>query len=130
RKPIDSCRGIAMQDSNLLRENRECVGFRGRSGRRLTLIVMALLLIAGPGLAQNQNPQRAGGAPRRPVEAPRLEKQTAAATHHPLDDVMDFASEGREALKDLKDYTAIFNKTEVVGRKLVKQTMEMKVREK
>lgn len=119
-----------MQDRNILRENRECVGFHSPSGRSLALIVIPLLLVAAPGLAQNQNPKRNNEPPRRPVEAPRPERQTAAATRHPLDDVMDFASEGRDALKDVKDYTAIFNKTEVVGRKLVKQTMEMKVREK
>ncbi len=47
-----------------------------------------------------------------------------------LRDVIGFASESRDAVKAVKDYTAVFSKTEMVKGKLIKQEMQMKFRAK
>ena len=47
-----------------------------------------------------------------------------------LRDVINFAARSREAVKDIHDYTAVFNKTEMVKGKLIKQEMQMKFRAK
>jgi len=47
-----------------------------------------------------------------------------------LRDVISFAAESREAVKAVKDYTAVFSKTEMVKGKLIKQEMQMKFRAK
>ena len=47
-----------------------------------------------------------------------------------LRDVISFAAESRDALKEIKDYTAVFSKTEMVKGKLIKQEMQMKFRAK
>ena len=47
-----------------------------------------------------------------------------------LRDVISFACESREAVKEVKDYTAVFHKTEMVNRKLIQQEMQMKFRAK
>lgn len=47
-----------------------------------------------------------------------------------LRDVIKFAAESREPVKKIKDYTAVFNKTEMVKGKLIKQEMQMKFRAK
>lgn len=50
---------------------------------------------------------------------------------HPLEEVIQFAGASREALAEVKDYTAIFTKTEVLNnRRVIKQVMEIKLREK
>jgi outer membrane lipoprotein-sorting protein len=54
----------------------------------------------------------------------------AGGARHPLQEVMEFAAESRTALQDVKDYTAVFTKTELVGNRMVKQVMDMKFREK
>jgi hypothetical protein len=47
-----------------------------------------------------------------------------------LRDVINFAAESRDAVKEIKDYTAVFSKTEMVKGKLIKQEMQMKFRTK
>src|SRR6185436_11825746 len=99
------------------------------SRRRRWLIGSALACAAMTSLAGNgsaQPPRRSAEPPRR---APERGEQRST-TPHPLQQVMEFAAEGREALKEVKDYTAIFTKTELVDRKMVKHQMEMKFREK
>lgn len=49
---------------------------------------------------------------------------------HPLLKAMEYASASREALKEVKDYTAIFTKNELIKGRMLKQVMEIKVREK
>ena len=57
-----------------------------------------------------------------------------AATHNgepqqrTIDDAIELAGERRTELKQVKDYTAIFTKTELVGNKVIKQTMDIKCR--
>ncbi len=47
-----------------------------------------------------------------------------------LRDVINYAEGSREAVKAVKDYTAVFNKTELVKGQIVKQEMQMKFRAK
>lgn len=49
---------------------------------------------------------------------------------HPLLRAMEYASASREALKEVRDYTAIFTKNELINGRMVKQVMEIKLREK
>jgi len=47
-----------------------------------------------------------------------------------LRDVIRFATESRAAVKEIKDYTALFTKTELVNGRMINQVMEMKFRTK
>jgi hypothetical protein len=47
-----------------------------------------------------------------------------------LRDVISFAAESRDAVKAVKDYTAVFSKTEMVKGQVIKQEMQMKFRAK
>jgi hypothetical protein len=49
---------------------------------------------------------------------------------HPLAPALKIARESREALNGVRDYTALFFKEELVGRRMVRQAMELKLREK
>lgn len=91
-----------------------------------------------------QSPRRS--QERRPIrdsqlqpagdEQPKSKAKTAAKEdaageeRHPLEPVIAFAEESREAMKEVKDYTAVFMKKELVGGQMVVQTMDMKFREK
>ena len=91
--------------------------------------VLSCAVVAAPP-AKGPGGRRA--APRREVEEdPRAEPKSGAEQKaHPLQEVMEFAAESRNAVKDVKDYTAVFTKTELVGNRQIKQVMEMKFREK
>lgn len=96
------------------------------SGLVVATLLSCAVLAAPPGNAPS------GGrrpAPRRGVEE-QPEQPAVGNQQHPLKEVIEFAADSREALKDVKDYTAVFTKTELVGNRMVKQTMEMKFREK
>ncbi len=62
----------------------------------------------------------------------RAESRKADSDQSPLTlrDVINFAAESRDAVKEIKDYTAVFSKTEMVKGKLIKQEMQMKFRAK
>lgn len=78
--------------------------------------------IAGVGLAQG---------PR--LTPPRSSTVPAAADNdasHPLLRAMEYSNASREALKEVRDYTAIFTKNELIKGRMVKQVMEIKFREK
>lgn len=101
---------------------------------RMRIVSLALpglwLLMTQVGAAQNTAP----GQGNRPAEAKRATSQTAAvapngeAARHTIDDAIELARERRAVLDDVRDYTATFTKTELVGKKVVRQTMEMKCR--
>lgn len=96
------------------------------SGLLVATLLSCAVLAAPPGNTPSGGRRQ---APRRGTEEP-LEQPVAANQNHPLQEVIEFAAGSREALKDVKDYTAVFTKTELVGNRMVKQTMEMKFREK
>lgn len=96
------------------------------SGLVVAMLLSCAVLAAPPGNAPSGGRRQ---PPARGREEPQ--EQPAAANHqHPLQEVMEFAADSREALKEVKDYTAVFTKTELVGNRMVKQTMDMKFREK
>ena len=45
-----------------------------------------------------------------------------------IDDAIELAGTHRTGLKQVKDYTAVFTKTELVGNKVIKQSMDIKCR--
>lgn len=100
-----------------------CDGFRGRiSALAFAAVGVGLLFWAAKvGVAQG---------PR--VTAPKNAPAAAADEEesHPLLRAMEYASESREALKEVRDYTAIFTKNELIKGRMVKQVMEIKFREK
>ncbi len=51
-----------------------------------------------------------------------------APANHPLAPALDLARESRAALKAVRDYTATFIKRELVGRRMIEQSMNMKCR--
>lgn len=55
------------------------------------------------------------------------EKGAASLT---LDDVISFAEKSRASVQEVKDYTAVFTKTEMVKGRVIKQVMDMKFRTK
>ena len=57
---------------------------------------------------------------------PRLSAN--AAMQHPLDEALAFVQPSLEALKSVKDYTAVFTKIELVHGRLLTQKMDMKFR--
>ena len=61
------------------------------------------------------------------VEQAQSDADQSALT---LRDVINFAAESRAAVKDVKDYTVVFNKTEMVKKLVIKQEMQMKFRAK
>lgn len=65
---------------------------------------------------------------RAEAEAPtRSDKGGGSLT---LDDVLNFAEKSKAPVQEIKDYTAVFTKTELVKGKLIKQVMDMKFRTK
>jgi hypothetical protein len=57
-------------------------------------------------------------------------KSTGEEKTHPLAPALKLAAESREALNAVQNYTAVFYKEELVGRRMIKQTMDLKLREK
>lgn len=49
---------------------------------------------------------------------------------HALKSALDLAEESRKALDDVKDYSALFTKREMLNGRLLSQSMELKIREK
>jgi hypothetical protein len=68
------------------------------------------------------------GSPNRAAaESPAADAEQSPLT---LRDVINFAAESRDAVKEIKDYTAVFSKTEMIKGKLIKQELQMKFRAK
>src|SRR5579863_2469724 len=66
-------------------------------------------------------------AASRDDAAPR--ESASGPARHPLDDALEFVQPSLAALKDIKDYTAVFTKTELVHDRLLTQAMDMKFRQ-
>jgi hypothetical protein len=118
--------------------------FCGLSLRRLVLALAAAFLVAGPAPAQDQTRPLKRGSTRSKTAAPASNADAVSGDAAPADqkalkkesspltllDVIHYAEPSREAMEDVKDYTAVFNKTELIKGRLVKQVMEMKFRTK
>lgn len=57
-----------------------------------------------------------------------LWNNTSGQSRISLDEAIEFARGSRAALRDVKDYTAVFTKTECVNDRLITQVMDMKFR--
>src|SRR5690348_14045649 len=66
----------------------------------------------------------AAAEPKQEAEPPREERTDRGEKQGlTLLDVLDYAEQSRAQVKEVKDYTAVFTKTELVNRKLIKQVM-------
>jgi hypothetical protein len=103
-----------------------------RIGRKCAVLGLAALA-AIPALGQSSRPGRTPLVPVRPAVDERSGPAFADDTQReesPLERALKHAEKSREVLKDVKDYTALFTKREVVSGRLTKQVMAMKCREK
>lgn len=98
------------------------------------LSCLSLVVLAASGPAQGDNKTRrpasgsaAGDATVRsntPVESTTI----PGGQEHPLREPLRLAARSREALKKVRDYSALFSKREQLGKKLTRQVMETKIR--
>src|SRR5438105_3401000 len=68
-----------------------------------------------------------------PLASPVPEAAASADSgqaRHPLDDALDWVQPSVKALRNVKDYTAVFTKTELIHGRLLTQKMDMKFRQK
>jgi len=68
----------------------------------------------------------------RPVTAPiraASEQSASVPVRHPLDDALEFVEPSLQAIKNVKDYTAVFTKTELLHGRLGTEQMDMKFRQ-
>lgn len=66
---------------------------------------------------------------KTPRVASRIDS-TPNRSSHPLAPVLKIAYKSRAKLENVKAYSALFDKKEIVGRQMISETMQMKVREK
>lgn len=120
----------------------------GNTGRMAAGFVLFTLLLAaslGTTVDAASPKEKARGAKRRAAEAeaakdsdlvePAAEAPAQSQDEQPapgltLREAIAFIKESRAPLKDVKDYTAHFSKSELIGAHLVQQEMEMKFRTK
>ncbi|MSR59566.1 MAG: DUF1571 domain-containing protein [Planctomycetaceae bacterium] len=94
-------------------------GIRPFLGRQAIFALVAILAAVSP-----------ANCPAQGSRTPAANSDADGDEKHPLLRVMEFADESREALKEVKDYTAVFTKRELVKNRMVKQVMDVKLREK
>lgn len=108
--------------------------------RYLGIAMFAAVLAAGYVAARAQENPRTSGTPNAVPQTARAEAPVTGVNSqdlpkppideaHPLYLPLQEAYKAREALKLVKDYEAIFCKREQVGRKLLKTTMNLKLRQ-
>jgi hypothetical protein len=127
--------------------NRLLVGLRVPGVWRLRIcwrlaVVAAACLALDVAVAQDRGPVRGPGRSRPAVlpndrdtaarQAPVSDQNTAKNEQTPLTlrDVIKFSEPSQKAMEDVKDYTAVFTKTELIRGRQSKQVMEMKFRTK
>ncbi|HEY4263336.1 MAG TPA: hypothetical protein VGM98_24450, partial [Schlesneria sp.] len=66
--------------------------------------------------------------PQSTTEADSPSNEATPASAHALDELLQAAYKARDALQDVQDYSAVFDKREQVGRKFVTTKMNLKVR--
>lgn len=99
----------------------------------LSIGALSVAVFAGPLTAQNQKSRNRRSTRESLPSAPSAEQKQPAATgevpaDHPLAPALKYAYSSREALKDVKDYTALFVKREYKSRQLVTQAIDLKLR--
>jgi hypothetical protein len=119
---------------------------RNLPGFRLGLLMFALIAICAPPNSGDAQ-ERTRPLTRTPVRSKPAavandddaagddtsdDRKTAKKVSAPLTlkDVINYAEPSRKAMEEVKDYTAVFTKTELVNGRMVKQTMDMKFRAK
>jgi hypothetical protein len=127
--------------------NRLSVSLRAPGVWRLRIwwrlaVVAAACLALDVAMAQDRSPARGPGRSRPAIlpnerdaaarQAPVSDQNTAKKEQTPLTlrDVIKFSEPSQKAMEDVKDYTAVFTKTELIRGRQLKQVMEMKFRTK
>lgn len=98
----------------------------------LAICWLATLFLLSPGataadkkVLSTARRERASGTAARPAGSGASENRR----RHTLDEALQRAEKSAIALKDVKDYTAIFVKTELIKGRLTEQSMDLKLRE-
>ena len=94
----------------------------------LGLVGVAWLSAVHSGSAENTRREHRFSPIASPVPA-ISERRVSDQGRHPLDAAVEFVQPSVRALKNVKDYTAVFTKTELVHGRLLTQTMDMKFRQ-
>lgn len=94
------------------------------------LAALALCCVCGND-ACGQGPRRPRGNQTASTIAGQIKPETPAKIdeNHPLVPLLERAYESRKSLEPVQDYEATFSKREIVGKKLLKSTLSLKVRE-
>lgn len=112
-------------------------------GRLVLGISVSMALVLGIHLVVGADESKPNGANSRPNGAPPLAARTEAPAQaaedpqsaspiderHPLYLPLQEAYKARAALKDIKDYECEFTKRELIGPRLMKTTMQLKLRQ-
>jgi Protein of unknown function (DUF1571) len=105
--------------------------------RRLLALVVAAAVLAGVAIAQNCRSPAERPSAVATLQVPAADGSATTSLlsvpvehpPHPLRDPIALAEESRAALREVRDYTALFTKIERINGRLRKQVMEMKLRE-
>jgi hypothetical protein len=113
-------------------------GMKTRVLWRLSVVAVVCLTL-NAAIAQDRGPVRGPGRSRPSIltndrdtdarQAP-VSDQKKESSPLTLRDVIKYSEPSQKAMEDVKDYTAVFSKTELIRGRQVKQVMEMKFRAK
>jgi hypothetical protein len=115
--------------------------WRPRGFCRVAVVAFACVTL-NAAAAQDRGPVRGPGRSRPAIlandrdanarQAPVSDQDTTRKEQTPLTlrDVIKFSEPSQKAMEDVKDYTAVFTKTELIRGRQLKQVMEMKFRTK
>ena len=90
-----------------------------------SLLVWSACLLAAP-LYGADTPEKTA----RKTDDSRTAASPRAESDHPLEGALKLAEESRKSLDEVKDYSALFSKREMLNGRLLSQTMDLKIREK
>jgi len=102
------------------------------STTRVWHAALGLLVMAGLSTLYHRAESKHTGAerPSPSVELLRVAPDKSAGDgRHALDDAIDFIEPSRKMLETVKDYTAVFTKSELLDGRILTQTMDMKFRQ-
>src|SRR5262245_38269149 len=111
--------------------------WRGRFQSRLLALIVVACALARVAIPQNcrtpvERPLAIATPPAPVVDRPGTTSLLSVPVEQgppTIRDCIALVEESRSALRDVKDYTALFTKTERINGRLRKQVMEMKLRE-
>ncbi len=103
-------------------------------GRRLSNwlpVALAVALVTGvtQDASAQRNKKKSREAQATQEVAPRIVADVAVDPSHPLAPAIKLAEQSHAAIKEVQDYTCVFSKREVLGKKMKSQVMLMKFKQ-